>query len=177
MAEPYWRRAPPIYSTKGLFVQIVGFGGVLLYIREQRRRYGGPPGSLGYYPAGSEERALYQRIRSWEIVMVKSWATRSQFLHPHMDPAGATCGRYGVYAMPRSQQSGQATDLRDPWSIGLVTFTRTCPTCPDSDSTPKRVPPPPVSLLHAHGVAAKVATDQWGDNRQVHKDPYCALLK
>ena len=32
--RPRW--ASTIYSTKGFFVQFVGFGGVLLYIREQR---------------------------------------------------------------------------------------------------------------------------------------------
>ena len=49
--RPRWTTA--IYATKGLFVQFVAFSGGLLYIREQRRRYGGPPGSLGYWPKPS----------------------------------------------------------------------------------------------------------------------------
>ena len=52
--RPRW--ATTIYSTNGLFVQLVVFGGGLLWIREQRRRYGGPPGSLGYWPKGSSQR-------------------------------------------------------------------------------------------------------------------------
>ena len=59
--RPRWTAT--IYSTKGLFVGFVGFGAILLRIREQRRRYGGPPRSLGYWPmaAGS---AISQSCKS-----------------------------------------------------------------------------------------------------------------
>jgi len=59
-------------------VQIVGFGGVLLYIRQQRQRYGGPEGSLVYWPAGSPERAFHERIRSGEVVRQMAKATSGE---------------------------------------------------------------------------------------------------
>jgi len=65
---PRWTTA--IYSTKGIFVQIVGFGGVLWWIREQRRRYRSPPNSLGCCPKGSRQRDTHLRIRSGELKQI-----------------------------------------------------------------------------------------------------------
>lgn len=81
--------------------------------------------------------------------MVKTWADKFHFIHPHRNPAGAKCDHYGVYAMPRSQHDGQTTDVGDPWSIGLITFSR------------KRVTKR-LSSIRVHGIEAHVPSDLWG---------------
>ena len=83
------------------------------------------------------------------LSMLKSWADSQHFIHPHRDPAGARCAHYGVYAMPRRQNNGRVTDVQDPFSIGLVTFTR------------KKLRNVQTSFVYAHGVAVRVRTHQW----------------
>jgi hypothetical protein len=53
--------------------------------------------------------------KKW-LKMVKYWANSKNFKHPHVDPAGATCNHYGVYAVSPS------TYVNDPYSMGLATF-------------------------------------------------------
>jgi hypothetical protein len=83
------------------------------------------------------------------LSMVKTWADKFHYIHPHRKPAGAKCNHYGVYAMPRSQYDGKITEVMDPWSIGLVTFSR------------KRVTKR-LSTIRVHGIDAHVPSDLWG---------------
>ena len=53
--------------------------------------------------------------KNW-LRLVRAWAESKQWKHPHVDPRGATCKHYGVYAVSPS------TYVEDPYSLGLVTF-------------------------------------------------------
>ena len=65
------------------------------------------------------------------------------------------------YAMPRLQSDGTSTDVRDPWSIGLATF---------SNFKMKGPWPSQLSLVRAHGVDVYVASDQWQHLKHQYKD-------
>lgn len=84
--------------------------------------------------------------------MLKSWADSYHMKHPHISPAGQTCYHYGVYAMPEEQDNGNPTNLKDPWSIGLVTF---------SDITILKTKIDQVHWVFGHGVHARVSRNQW----------------
>lgn len=78
---------------------------------------------------------------------LKQWAGENEFIHPHAHaPAGASCGNYGVYAMPKG------SDVRDPFSIGLLSFM--------GQLNSKKVGE--TAIIQAHGVDAHVSLDIWG---------------
>ena len=79
------------------------------------------------------------------LTLLQQWADEQQFLHPHTEPAGRTCGNYGVYAMPRG------SDVRDPFSLGLISFIST-------GHGPKIGK---TARIRAHGVHAKVSVQLW----------------
>jgi hypothetical protein len=87
------------------------------------------------------------------VAMVKAWANEQGWIHPHTNPAGARCEHYGVYAMPKIQENGVATKVQDPFSIGLLTFS-------DKHVVHDRRLTP-WSIVHLHGVPARVLTNQW----------------
>ena len=73
------------------------------------------------------------------LSLLKAWADEKGFKHPHVDPAGAICEHYGVYAAPRG------TYVDDPYSMGLITFTK----------FPK-YQIEPTSLFKTHGTTVRV---------------------
>ena len=98
--------------------------------------------------------------KKW-MSMLKSWADGYNMKHPHTSPAGQTCHHYGVYAMPPKQDNGKPTQVDDPWSIGLVTF---------SDITTERREIDPVHWILGHGVHARVSRNQWKTLQQLYID-------
>ena len=91
------------------------------------------------------------------MLMLKTWADKLSYIYPHTHPAGQTCDHYGVYAMPRLQYDGKKTYVNDPWSIGLVTFTR------------KRVKQR-LSTIRVHGVDARIVSEQWSYLKAYYQD-------
>ena len=92
--------------------------------------------------------------KTW-MSMVKAWADKYQMIHPHRDKRGAQCIHYGVYAMPTHQQGGATTNVNDPFSIGLVTFSNM--------SVVGRTTLEPFSYVEGHGVSVRVPANLWGD--------------
>jgi FkbM family methyltransferase len=97
------------------------------------------------------------------LQMMKKWADDENFIHPHTSAkkntaSGATCRHYGAYAMPKG------SDVDDPFSIGLVTFTQE---------------PVPISSsdIYAYGVHVHVPDDIWKSNEVYYHDSLLAHKK
>jgi hypothetical protein len=58
------------------------------------------------------------------LIELKRWADSMNYIHPHTSGDGGTCAHYGVYAV---QVSEPPTNVDDPYSMGLITFTQAKP--------------------------------------------------
>ena len=95
--------------------------------------------------------------KTW-LAKLKSWADANHFIHPHTSGKGGSCSHYGAYAMPKKQHSGRSSNVNDPVSLGLVTFTNhLVKTRKESDCDDRTF----VYVPTVHGTQVRVRSDQW----------------
>ena len=95
--------------------------------------------------------------KTW-LAKLKSWADANHFIHPHTSGHGGSCLHYGAYAMPKKQHSGRSTNVNDPVSLGLVTFTNgLVKTRIESGCDNNRI----LYASTVYGTRVRVRSDQW----------------